>query len=449
MDLELKICGGTIITESGVQRADLGIANGALVEVSPAIVDRSKATISAEGLLIFPGLIDAHVHFNEPGRADWEGIFTGSQALAAGGGTCFVDMPLNSAPPTLDGPSFDAKKLACESQSLTDFALWGGLTPQNLSHLPELAAKGVIGFKAFMCDSGMHDFPHCDDKSLIQGMQVAFDLGLPVAVHAESNAMTADLTNLVRIEGKQTAEDYLRTRPLEAELNAIQKAILFAAETGCSLHIVHISHPQAVILARTLAKQYAVDLSCETCPHYLLLNSDDMLQMGAAAKCAPPLREESARRALVEAVMRGDFDTIGSDHSPSLPSMKQAASFLDAWGGISGIQLSLRALLTLGISHSLIAKMMASQVARRFRLPQKGSLHVGMDADFAIVEPTVRQPLERSELLDRHRFSPYLGRTFQGKIVSTYLRGKRLYDQGRVVEEARGKAKLLRPEMRA
>ncbi len=446
MDLDLKVCGGTILSEFGEQRADVGVANGTVVEVAPSIVRAAKATLSADGLYVFPGLIDAHVHFNEPGRSDWEGIASGSQALAAGGGTCFIDMPLNSSPPTLDGPSFEAKKTACQSHSLTDFALWGGLTPHNLRHMKELAAKGVVGFKAFMCQSGIDDFVHCDDKSLVKGMQIAADLGLPVAVHAESEFMTATLTRENRANGGQSAVDYLQTRPVTAELEAIQKAILFAAETKCSLHIVHISHPQAVALARTLSEQHKVDLSCETCPHYLLLNSQDMQLIGLAAKCSPPLRDEPARQSLVEAVQRGAFDTIGSDHSPAPYSLKQSASFFDAWGGISGVQVSLRALLTLEIANHLIAKMMASQVARRFRLGRKGSLAVGMDADFALVEPNTCEALQVRDLLDRHRFSPYVGRLFRGKIVSTYLRGKPIYDQGKVIEEARGTGRLLRPE---
>ncbi len=283
--LDLIVRGGTLVTPEGLQQADLGVEGGRIAVIAPEITESARQEVSAQGLHVFPGLIDVHVHFNEPGQAHWEGIATGSAALAAGGGTAFFDMPLNSLPCTLDGPSFDLKLSAMRSQSHTDFALWGGLTPQNLERLPELAERGAIGFKAFMCNSGLPEFPVCDDATLYEGMRIAAQLGLPVAVHAESEALTAHLTRKARALGTSWRE-YLASRPVFTELEAIGRALLLAQETGCKLHIVHISSGAGVALAAE-ARARGVDVSLETCPHYLTFTEDDLERLGAVGKCAP------------------------------------------------------------------------------------------------------------------------------------------------------------------
>src|SRR5204863_287212 len=202
MPWDLLIRGGEVVTPNGVSRLDIAIEDGSIVELAPDLTGESRETIDATGLHVFPGLIDPHVHFNEPGRTDWEGFETGSSALAAGGGTCFFDMPLNSSPPTLDGESFDLKLAAAQANSRTDFALWGGLTPGNLDKMEELAERGVVGFKAFMCNSGIEDFARADDLTLYRGMQVAAKLGLPVAVHAESEELTGRLSAEAAMAGR-------------------------------------------------------------------------------------------------------------------------------------------------------------------------------------------------------------------------------------------------------
>jgi allantoinase len=319
---DLIIRAGNVVTHGGVQQLDIAVENGKILELSPTVSSKAKEEINVKGLYIFPGLIDVHVHFNEPGRTEWEGIATGSAALAAGGGTLFVDMPLNSSPPVLDKESFLTKKQLAERLSHTDFALWGGLTPDNLDQLEELAELGVIGFKAFMSNSGIEDFKAVDDVSLYEGMKKAAQLGLPVAVHAESETMTSTLTKHIREAGGKSVRDYLKSRPVIAELEAINRALLFAKETGCDLHVVHVSSAKGVALV-TRARQQGVKVTCETCPHYLHFTDEDATTLGAVAKCAPPLRTDQERLELWQTVQRGEIDLIASDHSPSSPALKE------------------------------------------------------------------------------------------------------------------------------
>ena len=434
--LELIVRGGKLVTLEGVWQADLGISGGQIVQVAPEIAEPARQEINASGLYVFPGLIDVHVHFNEPGQAHWEGIASGSAALAAGGGTAFFDMPLNSLPCTLDGPSFDQKLSATQAHSHTDFALWGGLTPNNLQHMPDLAERGVIGFKAFMCDSGLPQFPACDDATLYEGMRLAAQLGLPVAVHAESEALTAYLAQQKRQQSQTTWRDYLDSRPVFTELEAIQRALLLAQETGCKLHIVHISSGAGVVMAAE-ARAKGVDVSIETCPHYLAFTEEDLERLGALGKCAPPLRSELQRTLLWEQVLQGQVDIIASDHSPSPPEMKQGHDFFSLWGGIAGVQSTLGVLLSegwrqRGLALEQIAALLAANPAKRFGLAQKGRLAEGYDADFALVDLGQTYTLRQEDLYYRHPISPYLGRTFVGVVKETWLRGQRVYASGKI-----------------
>ena len=389
-DFELLIRGGMVVTEQGIVRADIGVAGGQIAVIDTAGAGAAHRQVNAEGMVIFPGLIDAHVHFNEPGRTDWEGIETGSRALAAGGGTVFFDMPLNSHPPTLDAASFDLKRTAAEAKSVVDFALWGGLVPDNLDRMEELAERGVVGFKAFMAESGIEDFGRVDDRQLREGMSRAAEWRLPVAVHAESEPLMRELAHERIAAGRTSVRDYLASRPVAAELEAIQRAIALAEETGCALHVVHVSSGAGVDLI-VQARERGLDVSCETCPHYLVLTEADMDRLGAVAKCAPPLRSAHEQENLWQKVLSGQVTTIGSDHSPSPPQMKAGSDFFRVWGGISGVQQTLPLLITegqvkRGMALPLIARLTSLNVARRFKLPAKGGIAVGMDADLAVVD---------------------------------------------------------------
>lgn len=451
-EAERLIRNGTLVTEEAVSRADVAIADGRITAVGPELpaTGGEREEIDAGGLHIFPGVIDAHVHFNEPGRSEWEGWATGTRALAAGGGTTCFEMPLNAHPPTLDAASFARKLAAAEGSALTDFALWGGLVPGNLAQLPELAECGVIGFKAFMSASGTSDFAAADDLTLYEGMRQAAALGLIVAVHAESDTITGGLAARAVAAGRTSARDYLDSRPAVAEVEAIGRAILLAEETGCALHIVHVSTGRGVELIAA-ARARGVDVSAETCPHYLLFTEDDLERLGAITKCAPPLRPAVEQDALWRHLAAGELAMIASDHSPAPATMKTGDDYFQIWGGISGIQSTLPALLEAGYHQRglylpQIAQLTGGYVARRFRLPAKGRIEPGADADLALVRLDQDWLLNVDELHDRHKLSPYVGRHFRGRIERTLLRGETIYHEGRFAATPRGR--LLRPDSR-
>jgi allantoinase len=410
--------GGTLVTPSGLVRADVAIEEGRIAAVAPGL-DEQPDELDASGLHVFPGVVDAHVHFDEPGRTEWEGFATGSAAAAAGGGTCVVDMPLNAHPPTLDAGSFRLKAEAAARSSACDFALWGGLVPGNLDRLGELAGCGVVGFKAFMSPSGIDDFEAADDATLRDGMARAAELGLPAAVHAESPE------RLLAPAGSGWL-DWARSRPVEAELEAIGKALAFAEEAGCALHVVHVSTAAGVRLVAE-ARARGVDATCETCPHYLVFCEDDFERLGAAGKCAPPIRSDDEREALWRELAAGAIDYVSSDHSPGPPELKRGEDAFAVWGGISGCQSLLPSLLTEGPARGLdlpaIARVTAEAPAARLRLPGKGRLEPGCDADLALVDLDAEHELRAEELRYRHAISPYVGRSFRGRVVRTLLRG--------------------------
>lgn len=437
--LDLIVRGGKIVTPDGIVRGDIGVRRGKIVQIAPSISDEADTTLSGKGRYVFPGIVDAHVHFNEPGRTDWEGLASGSAALAAGGGTCFFDMPLNSEPPVLDAASLREKRRLAEEKACIDFALWGGLTPGNLDKLAGLRDAGAIGLKAFMCNSGVASFAHVDAKSLREGMKRAAKLGMLVAVHAEDDALAARLTAEQKAAGRTDARAYLASRPVEVEQIAIRQALEFAGETGCALHIVHVSSPEGLALVDD-ARAQRVDVTAETCPHYLLLNEKDVMRLGAIAKCAPPLRDEKRRLALWTELRAGRIQTIGSDHSPSLPEMKDSANLFAVWGGIAGCQHGFELLFSEASSAGklerdlpILAAALARNVARRFRIEdRKGLLAVGRDADFSLLQFGDEREIEAGELWSRHRISAYVGRTSRARITHTFVRGTAVWAEGRL-----------------
>jgi len=433
---------------------ELAIVDGQIGELNPRADCGARTTIDASGLQLLPGVVDAHVHFNEPGRTHWEGFATGSRAAAAGGTTTVFDMPLNSDPPLLDATAFEAKRRAAEAASHVDFALWGGLTPRNLDQLAELAAAGVIGFKAFMSPSGIEEFAHSDAATLRAGMQRiaainadrAPGMALRLALHAEDPAELVAAPPGTPGRGLSHA-----ARPPIAEVSAIRIAAELAGETGCPITIVHVSCPEALdtVLA---ARAAGVDISCETCPHYLHLNEEAIGDSGdpavdelmrASALCAPPLRPEALRAGL--AARRSEIDTLGSDHSPCPVEMKQAAN---PWGGIQGVQQLLQLGLGSAADDAADQQSALEQLTRRpadlFHLPSKGRFEVGCDADIVLFDPAARSTLAVGDLHFRHAHSPYLGRELRGAVRRTLLRGATVFEH-----ETFGvpTGKLLRPGM--
>jgi len=446
---DLLIRGGEVVTAAGPRFADIAVSDGVFVAIDPDLEGDATETIDASGGIVLPGGVDPHVHFNEPGRTDWEGWASGSRALVAGGITSCIEMPLNALPPTLDQATFDAKVASATGVSVADFALWGGLTPDNLDRLPELAGAGVIGYKAFMSRSGTDDFRRAGDDTLYQGLRYAVSAGLPVAVHAENDAITADLAARARAAGRAGMRDYLASRPAVAEIEAIGRAIAIAEDAGCALHVVHVSTARGVALVAE-ARQRGVDVTCETCPHYLALTGEDAERIGALAKCAPPLRDADTQAALWQMLLAGEIDMLASDHSPAPPTMKVGDDAFATWGGISGCQHLLPVLLgeaaTRGLGLEELARLTSANAARRFGLPGKGRIATGYDADLSIVSPQDPSPLTGQEVFYRHPRSVWDGYPVSYRVRACVLRGQVVLGNG-LHGERPPAGRLLKPRV--
>ncbi|NLY79129.1 MAG: allantoinase [Lysinibacillus sp.] len=434
---DLIIRNGQIVTDESVNKGDIAVKDGKIVEVTTNQSIEGSATqeINAEGLHVFPGLIDTHVHFNEPGRTEWEGIETGSKSLAAGGVTAYFDMPLNSTPPVIDKENLVNKQKLSEEKSVVNPYYWGGLVPENIVKLKELHENGVIGFKAFMSPSGIDDFNSADDETLFKGMTEIATFGSLLAVHAESTVICDQLASQKIKEGKTSARDFVESRPIISEIEAVRRVISYAEATGCKLHVVHASS-RKVVQEIEEAKQRGVDASVETCAHYLSLTVKDLEEKGGLAKCCPPLRDEDEVEDLWEAVKNGEIDMIASDHSPAPASMKTITdNYFEGWGGISGAQSTLNVLLTEGyfkrnLPLEKIVTLMATNPAKRFGLENKGAIAKGFDAEITMVDLNESFTLQNEDLFYRHQHSPYVGKTFKGKVKTTIVNGKVVFDQG-------------------
>jgi allantoinase len=324
-----------------------------------------------------------------------------------------------------------------------DFGLWGGLTPVNLNHLEGLAESGVIGFKAFMSESGTSDFRRADAATLKQGMKTAAKWKLPVGVHAEDNSMIESLVREKRAAGRKHWRDYLDSRPIEAELSAIRLALELAGETGCPLHVVHVSCPEGIDLI-TQGKRDGVNVTAETCPHYLLLKDEDLERIGAPAKCAPPLRTAGTQEALWQRWIAGQIDTLGSDHSPAPPEMKTSPDFFEIWGGIAGCQHAFPLLIAEAekrVKRSGLLQFVRAtslDVAQRFGIGQsKGKIATGYDADLVLVDLNANGTVR--DFLYKHQVSPYLGKPLNAVVTQTWIRGQKAYGDGGVRDNIRGR----------
>ncbi|MFC4103078.1 allantoinase [Paenibacillus xanthanilyticus] len=451
---DLLIRGAEVVTAQDVRRLDIGIRDGRIAALEAGLSAlAADRVLEARGKLALPGMIDMHVHFNEPNFGHWEGFRTGSAALAAGGITAYADMPLNGNPPTVTVEAMQLKQTLAAGSSAVDYAIWGGLVPGNAEELANLHAEGVIGFKAFMSNPGGEGegrFREVDDATLYEGMKRIAALGSMVALHAESEAMTSALHAQAAADGRLDARAFIEARPVAAELAAVSQAIAMAEDTGCSLHFVHISSADAVELIEQ-AKWRGLDVTVETCPHYLTLTADDMERLGPVAKCAPPLRDAQQIERLWSHLAKGHIDIIASDHSPSPWSMKstEGRTFADAWGGIAGAQSSLELMvdeaLARGIPLARIAAVTATGPAKRLGLyPRKGDIAVGFDADIAILDPKAGYTLREEDLLQLHKHSPYIGRTFSCRVDATLVRGETVYDRREGVRLP-GYGELVRP----
>jgi allantoinase len=434
--------GGQTVLPGEVRVMDIGIRDGRIAALSDRLeAEDGTPETDARGLWVLPGMVDVHVHFNEPNMGHWEGFATGSAALAAGGCTSYVDMPLNGLPPTVNVPALRMKEELAAGSSAVDYAFWGGLVPGHLDDLEPLGAEGVLAFKAFLSNpggDGEERFREVDDWTLLEGMKRIASFGGLLALHAESDAITSKLADEAARVGRTGALDFAATRPVIAELEAVNRALLFAEQTGCRLHFVHISSPEGVELIDR-AKRRGLDVTVETCPHYLALSELDMERLGPVAKCAPPLRDEARIERMWELLAEGRIDVIASDHSPCPEELKNAPgkTFAEAWGGIAGAQSSLELMLheghvARGIPLPELSAMLSAKPAKRFGLyPRKGVIAVGFDADLAIVDPNASYTLTKDDLYQRHKISPYVGRTFSCRVAATLVRGRTVYESAR------------------
>ncbi len=425
---DLIIRGARVVDSKRYEIADIGITDGVIQAIKMDLSSDAAHVVDASGLVLMPGGIDPHVHFNEPGRTDWEGIETGARALAKGGMTTYFDMPLNSSPVTNTVEDYNTKRQLMDEKSIVNGYLWGGLTPDNLEHLESLADAGVIGFKAFMSNSGIDEFRNVDDYSLYRGMEIIAGTGKVLALHAENDGLTAGMGQAAP-DGSIRA--YLSSRPVISEVEAIQRALLFAQETGCKLHIVHVSSVRGVEVLIEAQKK-SIDVTWETCTHYLTLTDEDVERIGAAAKCAPPIRSQKEQDGLWMLLLRGNIPMVTSDHSPAPMSMKEDANFFKIWGGIAGCQSTLPLLLTVGyhqrhMSLQQIVSVTSYNAAQRFGLHSKGRIEVGADADLVLLNMDEGYTLQADDLEYRHKISPYIGRDFIGNVHSTFVNGAKVY----------------------
>ncbi len=444
MAYDLVVANGLLVTSQGTFPGSLGVNDGRIALIARTPLE-GREVVDARGLVVLPGAVDLHVHFNEPGRTDWEGWRPGSRAAAVGGVTTVVEMPLNCLPPVTTTAALEAKTAAASGQSMVDYALWAGLITDNLRELPDLARAGVVGFKAFMSHSSTTEFTHVEDGVLFEGLGRIRDLGHFLAVHAESNAITQHRTTCLQAQGRRDRRAWAEARPPVAELEAIHRVLFLAREARCRLHIVHMSLPEgAELIAAARAAGQAVTV--ETCGHYLALTDDDLDRLGPVAKCAPPLRDHARQDGLWKAVLGGQIDCITSDHSPC-PTDDKVRGIDDiwaAWGGITGIQTLVPLVLTEGVhrrgmSMERFTALMATNPAKIAGLwPRKGSIQVGADADLVLADLQRPWRVEAEWLCSRHRHSPFIGRSMVGWIHRVILRGQTIAFDGQVMGEPRG-----------
>jgi allantoinase len=415
---DVVVRGGRVVVGDQVAPLDVVIADErirALVPAAPAAVT-GATVIDAGGLHVLPGVVDAHVHFQDPGREEWEGFATGSAPAVAGGVTTVVDMPIDCDPPTTTVAAMAAKAIAVRQRSRVDVAMWAGLVPGSVGDLAAMAEAGAAGFKAFACPSGWDDFPPVVDASLATGCSIAAAFDVPVAVHCER----PDLAS-----GHDT------------EVAAVRWAAAIAAEAGARLHVVHASARGAVEEARRWPR-----VTVETCPHYLALTDAEAECIGPRARCSPPIRDAANRDRIGVLLRTGAIDWVASDHSPSPPELKDGP---DPWAGISGVQLTLPVLLDRDDLGVVDIVRLTTAAARDLRLPGKGAIAVGMDADLVLVDRDASWTVTRDALLDRHRSSPFVGRPLTGRVERTLVRGRTVYTRERGVLTDLGGGRVLHP----
>ncbi len=428
-DARLVIRGRRVVTPAGVRAASIHIAGGRITRVS----DWEDATtdddlVDAHDWIVMPGVIDTHVHVNEPGRTQWEGFETATRAAAAGGITTILDMPLNSTPATTSVDALVAKQHSAAGQSHVNVEFIGGVVPGNASELEPLARAGVRAFKCFLTPSGVDDFLRVETQDLREAFPILAQLGLPLMVHAEDPACILPAPP----GGSRSYATYLVSRPPEAERAAIEMMIALMEWCPTPVHIVHLSSASSLGIIRA-ARARGLPITVETCPHYLTFAADHIPAGATEYKCAPPIRDAREREALWTALIAGDIDLVASDHSPCPPEMKRTdGDFFSAWGGIASLQLSLSAVWTgartRGVEPARLSEWMCAGPARLAGLTARaGALVANRDADIVIWDPDASYVVNPTHLRHRHPVTPYAGRELFGVVRATYVGGRRVF----------------------
>ena len=441
---DLVVTSTQVVTPDGAGPAAVVIAAGTITAVTaPGDAPDARQRVDAGDAAVLPGLVDVHVHVNEPGRTEWEGFRTATRAAAAGGVTTLVDMPLNSAPVTTTADALAAKVAAAADQAMVDYGFWGGAVAGDSDDLAALHAAGVLGFKAFLVDSGIAEFPPLDEVGLEGAMRRLADLGSVLLVHAELPGPIARAAREGPADPRRYAS-WLAARPAAAELEAIDLVTRTAARTGCRTHVVHLACADGVA-AIAAARARGERVTVETCPHYLTFAAEEIPDGATAFKCAPPIRGRVDRDGLWAALGDGGIDLVASDHSPCPPSLKRldAGDFFAAWGGVASLGLLLPATWTgaRARGHDLpaLARWLALAPARLAGLEgRKGRIAVGYDADLVIFEPDTAWTVDPGRLHHRHPVTPYSGRALRGRVTRTYVRGRLVYDRGTFAERPSG-----------
>jgi allantoinase len=431
-DLDLVFRARRCITAAGEVARSIGVAGGRIVAIEPYDSSLSAERVANldDDVVLLPGLVDSHVHVNEPGRTEWEGFASATRAAAAGGVTTLIDMPLNCIPPTVDVAALEFKREVARGQIHVDVGFWGGAVPGNLSDLRGLHDAGVFGFKCFLVHSGVDEFPHLSPAELEEYLAVLRTFGALTIVHAENDVA---ISRAPSAHGESYAT-FLRSRPRGAEDVAIAQVIEAARWTGAAVHILHLSSSDAIPMIRS-ARRDGVRITVETCPHYLVFTAEEVLDGATQYKCCPPIREAENRELLWRALADGDIDCVVSDHSPCAPELKRldTGDFGVAWGGIAGLQVSLSAVWTEARrrSHTLgdVVRWMAERPARLARLHRKGRIALGYDADFVVFAPDDAFVVSASRLHHKNPITPYDGRPLTGVVRGTWLRGHDISDE--------------------
>lgn len=446
MPADLVVRSERVVLPDGIRPAAIHIERGIITDVAgPGEVPPGAPVRDAGRLLVSPGLVDSHVHVNEPGRTEWEGFASATRAAAAGGVTALVDMPLNSIPPTTTVAGLEAKLAAAAGQCWVDVGFHGGVVPENLADLEPLCRAGVLGFKCFLLPSGVDEFGHVGEAELGPALDLLGAAGIPLSCHAELDGPIARAADQLLGQSPYRYLTYLRSRPPSAEDKAIALLIALARSRRAPVHVVHCSSAHALeLLAGAL--QEGVPIAAETCPHYLHFAAEDVPDRATEYKCAPPIREAENREQLWQGLTGGTLAMVVSDHSPCVPELKRrrGGDFLAAWGGVASLQLAMPAVWTemrrRGHGAEKLAQWMSAAPARHVGLARrKGAIGRGMDADLVIWDPDASFVVDGARLHHRHGLTPYHGETLHGVVQTTLVGGQVAYGDGQHAAQPPGR----------